>query len=389
MQSRRIIEFIQKYGRELTVFSICVYAMYLRLVKLAHHTLWEDEKWQLDCMQGSFRAMLTMLPKREVFPYLSGDYYLIFPFFKIFSYNKWGLAIPHILATILGLIFLYLLSKQYFKTFLGYIVTFSIVCLNATLINHATEIRVYAVLPTLALMALYFSQKIVDQNVRMDIRIKCAIGIFFVVVIWFHAYGIAVFFLPLAYSVINTLMDRKKSEQSLVILKDILKFVAVILCIAMPLWLYSFLGPNLTLTTSAGDKSMMGEGIYYIGGGTFRFIPNPIENMTGFLKAVFGNLVGNKKFYFLLGGIALAALAPYKGKLQQMFFVMITVFIPIGLILWMDLRANYWFLQRQFSWVMPFFAIFVGWIWDALLIYARAYNKKTLRNGADERTRID
>jgi len=37
----------------------------------------------------------------------------------------------------------------------------------------------------------------------------------------------------------------------------------------------------------------------------FQHIPNPLENTAGFLKAVFGNLVGLKKLYFLLAGIRL------------------------------------------------------------------------------------
>ena len=141
MSFGNLSKFIKGNWRGLMVVLICVYALYLRLVHLAQHNLWEDEYWQLNSMEGSFGEFLKLLPQREFCSYLSGDYFLIYPFFKLFSYNKWGLAVPHIIATILGFILLYLICKQYYKTFLGYAIAFLIVCFNINLIMHATEIR--------------------------------------------------------------------------------------------------------------------------------------------------------------------------------------------------------------------------------------------------------
>jgi len=214
MHSNKWLNILCKYWRGLTVLLICIYAMYLRLMHLAHRTLWMDEYYQLSAMKGTFIQLLKNLPQHAFTSYLNGDYYLIYPFFKIFGFNKWGLAIPHIIATILGPIFLYFICKQFFKTFLGYLITFSIFCFNATLIWHAAEIRTYAVLPTLALMSLYFSQKVTDQNVKMSIKTKCAIGAFFVMMIWFHVYGIVMFFLTFAFTVINKLMYKQENEES-------------------------------------------------------------------------------------------------------------------------------------------------------------------------------
>jgi len=92
-------------------------------MKLAQHELWSDELHQLGMMEGSFLDLIKLLPVKEYCSYLSGDYYLIYPFFKIFSYNKWGLAIPHIIATIIGFYILYLICKKYFKSIWGYIVS--------------------------------------------------------------------------------------------------------------------------------------------------------------------------------------------------------------------------------------------------------------------------
>ncbi|MDD3296628.1 MAG: hypothetical protein PHU64_04620 [Candidatus Omnitrophica bacterium] len=197
---KKYIKSRNKYLTPIAVSCICLYALYLRFEQLRTHlTLWADEAYQVNLMHGTFIDFLKLLPQKEFCPYLSGDYYLIYPFFKIFSYNKWGLAIPHIIATILGFYILYLICKQYFKTIWGYIITFTIVCFNATLIIHATEIRVYAVLPTLALGAFYLSKKLIDQNINMSIKGKWGIGIFFVLTIWFHAYGILIVCLPMLF----------------------------------------------------------------------------------------------------------------------------------------------------------------------------------------------
>jgi len=113
-----------------------------------------------------------------------------------------------------------------------------------------------------------------------------------------------------------------------------------------------------------------------MGGNVFLFIPNPLENISGFLKGVFGNLMGYKKLYFLLAGMIIAPFVPYKNRIQQALFVMTTVFIPIGLILIMDIKSDYWFLQRQFCWVIPFFAFFIGWVWDSLFDFTLSVYKR-------------
>ena len=46
------------------------------------------------------------------------------------------------------------------------------------------------------------------------------------------------------------------------------------------------------------------------------------------------------------------------------------ILLPIGLIFAMDVYSQYWFIQRQFVFVMPFFAFFVAWSWDAIFLKA-------------------
>lgn len=351
---------IKNWKRYIPVFivtTISAYALYLRFVRLAYHSFNVDELFQIECANRPFFAFLKILQTHEFCSFLSGDYYLIYPFVKIFSFNKWGLAIPHVIATILGFYFLYLICKLYFKTIWGYIITFVIVCFNATLIEHATEIRTYAVLPTLALAVFYFSQLLVEQP-NMDNKKKWLIGVFFVTVIWFQVYGVLILLLPMAFSLLSKLHDKSFKA----ILKTNIKLLILVLCIAMPLWLYSVFGPHFNYRTDSLP---------------FEWISNPIVNPVSFLKSIFGNLLGYKKLYPLLIGIIFPFILPFKDRYKQIGFLFITVFIPIQLILLSDLKTRYWFLQRQFIWVMPFFAFFIGWAWESFFVYV--YDKISRR----------
>jgi hypothetical protein len=331
--------------------------MYLRIKVLYQHTLWTDEFWQLDQMKGSFLEMIRGLPKNEYNSYLSGDYYLIYPFFKIFSYNKWGLAIPHIISTLLGFYLLYLVCKRYFKSSWAYLITFAIVCFNATLIHHATEIRVYAILPTLALGTFYLLQRMADVNFRLSRPKAIFSSIFFIIVIWFHVYGILIVTSCLLFAVLS----KFRKSDFIDCLKNAAPFTAVTLGLAMPLWLYSVFGPHMTAYVREINP--------------FDYIPSPTHNKFVFLKGVICNMIGLKLFYVLFIGVITPFVFYYKDKYKQLLFLFINIILPIIFIYLIDLAGQYWFLQRQFIWVMPLFAFFLGWVWDSLFIML---NKRTI-----------
>jgi len=356
------MEILKKFLNEkkwtlVILWSIFLYGMYLRVTRLERYDFSPDEIWQLKAMEGkSFLEMVQFLPRWEFFSYLSGDYYLIYPFFRIFEYDRLGLAIPHFISAVLGFYLLYRVGRLHFKTPFGYIISFLIIAFNSNMIYHATEIRVYAVLPTLSLGAYLIIHSMISDNEKIQPLKKWLFDLKLVLITLFHVYGVFIVFFPLVYLI----WDSRRANDYMQKLKFMMKHLLIVGVLTAPIWLYSVFGPH-----NDWYKLDHGEDL------TFAFIPNPMINFIGFLKGIVGNLVGYKKFYVFLIGIAGLLIIPYplREKLRQIVLTIIMILIPIGVILILDIRHGYWFVQRQFIWVMPFFALFLGWIWDSLIFW--------------------
>ena len=350
---KAILKYVQKHVIGFSVFIISIYALYLRVMSLYKREFWTDELSQLQALGGTFLDLIKVVPTREFCSYLSGDFYLIYPFFKVFSYNKWGLAIPHIIATILGFYILYLICKRYFKSIWAYLITFIIVCFNNTLIFHATEIRPYAVLPTLALATFYLIQRMGDLDFKLDIYKRIWAIVLLTIVIWFHVYGLGMFLTSLLF----VLLSKIKEPNFKSCLKNALYFSAILLGITMPLWLYSVFGPHCIPATFRQP--------------TFEYIPSPASNLIGFLKGIFCNLIGDKRLYILFAGIVVPFVFSYKERVKQLLFLFVVIFFPLTLIFISDFVSKYSFIQRQFVWLMPLFAFFLGWTWESFFTLIR------------------
>lgn len=372
--TRKILAFVQQFKNEIIFVFFSFLALYLRIQRLAGMEIDGDALWQVSFFNGinSFTELIQNLPRADHAGYLAGDFVLIYPFFKIFGWNKWGLALPHLAATLIGFYFLYLLGRDHFKTIWGYIIAFLVMCFNENLIFHSVEIRAYAVMPALALMALYFSLQVVEKNVRMSWNEKLVAGLAFVIILWFHLYGIIMVFCAALYALLSHIRDK----DSKLIIKETVKFFLLVLLVAMPLWIFSvFFAQKLDL-----KANFMARGIY-----TFEYIPNPFTDFIGFLRAIFGNLMGFKrvtifglaiKIKWLVNGILLAFLLPHRERFKQMGFSLILIVIPLQLLLLADLQNSYWFIQRQFVWVMAFYAFLLGWCWDSIATYGLAWVNK-------------
>ncbi len=324
------------------VTLISALGFYFRCRNLAQRELWGDEHMQLNSMNTSLFNMFMNV--RHVLNF-SADHVLIYPFYQLFGKNKWGLAIPHIIATIIGFYLLYILCRKYFKTTLAYIITFLTVSFNANLIFHAFEIRPYSVLVTLGIAVFLAMQYIVDNKELVSFK-KYLLRILFFAVFLFHLYG--AYILLFCY-VFHLLCSRKESIKA-TFFRNLKDFGLVVL-IAFPLWAYFVIGY---------DRSCLG------GSGTFEFIRNTPKEL---IKGILGNLIGFKPFYLFAAMLPLAFLIPQKSRFKQWMFLIFLVVIPICFQLLLSTLFKYYFVQRTFVWVMPLFAFLVGWSWDSVYIF--------------------
>ncbi|MFA5059087.1 MAG: hypothetical protein WC676_00470 [Candidatus Omnitrophota bacterium] len=370
-----------RYKKILICALLFIGALGLRAHELNSRTLSNDEMYQFQSSAGPFKPFWLRHHYGD-FSSFPGDYILTYPFIKIFAQqgiagdalirdyalaervaeaNKWFLAIPHVLSAILLFYFLYLLCNRYYRTIWGYLVAFSIVCLNQTLIFQAFEFRSYAVLPALAVGTLYFTELLMEKYKEMSLSRKLWISAFLIFVVIFHVYGILFIGLSVIYALF---LNWHKGNLSKEIIYPIIKFFGVFFVFAIAIWLW-YASINLGFSQE--------KRIFFGAVPTFEFIPSPVTNLVGFLKGILGNLIGNKALYFLLLGMLASLLIPHKDKWPQIVFFAVFIVFGIGCVIAIDLINKYWFLQRQFGWTMPLFAFFLGWCWD---VSAQTFYKK-------------
>ena len=355
-----MIRFMTEKRRRLIIVGIVILftlaGIYLRADWRVKNELWTDETFQIKPMKGSLYETIIHSQINFQFP---GDYVLVYPFYQWFGPNKWGLAIPHIIVTILGFYLLYLLCSKYFKTLGGYIVTFAVFAYNYNLIDHAFEIRPYSVLVTLSLAVFLVIQHIFVKE-RPSFAGRIFVSIFIFLTLLFHVFGLYLLFFSYIF---HLLFSRKQAKAATMVLKH-LKYYSPAVILALPLLYLYFAG---SISANPVD--------------TFAFIGKGIIPVA---KGVFGNLTGSKVFYPLLAGIFINFFLPHKERFKQMMFFVIMIIIPIGILFLVCFNSDYWFIQRLFIWAIPLFAFFLGWCWDSIVVYLsfklKGYNVRNLRN---------
>lgn len=355
----RILEFLNKHRSQCITIIFVIWGIYLRFCGLARRELWNDETYAFPWLSGPLKPFWQRLSYGAELTSFPGHYLTTWPFIQIFGLNKWGIMIPHIIATFIGFYLLYLICRRYLRSSVSYAVVFGLACFNPELIFHSFEFRPYSVLATLSLAVFYFSDTLICQKHQLGRGRKFWIGVLFIFTVFYHAYGAMILFFITVFFAMKEMAVRSFKE----ILADSWRFYILVSLIALPVFLWYAMGSSVVATKLS------------LGIDTFQFIPNPLVNLVGFLKGVFCNLTGDRRLYFLCAGIIFSFLIPHKNRMIHIGFLLILVLIPIQIILLSDLNQNYWFLQRQFIWIMPLFIFFLGWCWDSVIIQIRDFFK--------------
>lgn len=357
-----MIKFIQNRKLQLNLSWICfviaAYGLYLRMMERMKNPLSGDELVQFQALQNvafTFWRRVAFYGDHTSFP---GELILNYPFVKLWGMNKWLVSIPHMVLNIIGFFFLYKICQRFLQTKFAVILVFLIYSINFNLVYHSSEFRPYAVLHVFAILSLYLADIIVNQfdNISRGQKIRAAFLLIFIFI--YHAYGIVIVLLPLAY-VFGLAFLQNQGLRSY----PGKLYLSIVLGIAIAIWCWY---ASYNLFRFGLPPIHAGQGHVQV----FEFIPDPRKNILGFLKGVIGNLFGGRIFYPLLSLVILAFLLPcdVKKYLSLVCFFVFLVVLPVTAVLVSDLKTQYWFLQRQFTWVIPFWALFIGRCWDKIIL---------------------
>ncbi len=337
------------------VFS--TWGMILRFKAFANRELWIDEIIQIKMTLDPLKPLWLRENAAKDITSFPGDYLLTYPFVKLFGVSKW-VTIPHVIVTLLGFYLLYLLCRRYFRTAFGYLVAFVLLCFNDILIFHAFEIRPYSVLPTLALACFYFTKNVIGRN-DINNRQNFFVIILFVITILFHPFGVEIAFFVLLFHILNQSKEESLSD----VVRRNAKFIGTISAIVIIPWIYFVVG--IVLVPPLEQE-------------VFEYVPNPLSasplsDSHGspaylvFSGYIANHMIGLRSLYFLLLGIVATFIISHQDRYRQIVYFFTLIAFPILCVLVLDIIIDYWFLPRQYVWVIAMFAFFSGWCWDSVI----------------------
>ncbi|MCB9747526.1 MAG: hypothetical protein H6755_03865 [Candidatus Omnitrophica bacterium] len=317
-----------------------------------------DELYQIEMTKGVFKPFWQhhYYGDHTSFP---GEYLLTYPFVQIFGVHKWGLALPHAPFIILFFYFLFRLGKIYFQTFAGFFIMFLLVFHHQYFVYHALEFRPYAVLPALALGSFYFAQLIVNHFENLSTKKRILIGFYWMIAMNFHAYGILIVFLPLMFVILTA----EHFDWKTMIRHQGLRYYLKYWILALIIWIWYASGNSFGWTANKMQSIRP----------AFQFVPHPLEHFYKFCDVIVRNCLGYKVFNFTLLAVPVAFYLALKQRIKMLLFFGLLIFLPITLIILVDVKTKYWFLARQIVWIMPFFIFFVAWAWDICLISGQRF----------------
>lgn len=315
-------------------------------MEFAYRPLWIDEIEQLRGITGTFSNLiihyLPSLPGA-----MPGDYVLTWPFAQI-STDKWILAIPHFFCMIgLYLVFIFL-AKEKVRNLFFFALALYFLSVNKTLAYHALELRPYASIPLLALLTFTVTRSAIEKPNLSRSQIVGYI-VLFALVLSYHLYGIFMLGGSLMYHIVYS---RKENSLKTALVRSLMWCSGACL-LTFPVWNHIISKPT-----------PLHEGA------TFEFIQGPWYIKA---KSVIALLTGTPRIYPFLIPVALSFLPGCADRMKRAWFIVWLTVLPILAILYLDVQSNYYFVQRQFVWCMPFWALWMAWSMEALWNHARTW----------------
>ena len=311
-----------------------------------------DELYFYSNVKGALKPFWQQITYGEVMAF-PGQYLSVWPFVQMsekLNFNVFVAVIPHILACLASYFFLYCVCRKLLNRYLSILIVFGLYSFHPEFIVHAFELRPYAVLPLISLVSFCSLDRMILGWGAFSVTKKLMFIALFLCMTFYHFYGIII----IGFCAFYFFLQESYRIKSLQWVYPFFPYIGGFLVIALPVILW-YMGSTISLS---------GLEMH-----TFEYIPNPMVDFVGFGKAIAGNLMGYKMFYPLLLGVPLAFFVSNRNRIEKLVFAVVLIGLPICFLLFTAILKGYWFLQRQFIWVTPFFLVFVGWCWDTIFCF--------------------
>jgi hypothetical protein len=349
---------MKKYLYSFSVVLLLFVLIYYRVSIRLNNPLNIDEVEEVSHLISFSHLIFTYLPS---IPGGAPGQYLIALFVnKIFPNNKFMLAIPGILGNIIIFLSLPYLVKIIYPMNIRKIKILSFytrICfvLDPVLAYQSIEIRPYSLLPCIWIISVFICNSFIKVKIN-NMNFKNKIFFFWgyivlltIIFIW-HYYGFIIFISIFTY---NLLIKKNNFH----LLKDkLIKFIIVgcSFLISLPIWRY-FIPGSFRFNIRTADQIFTGVINYFQNYRTLSSSVTWINNIFILLilftlSFVFFNVTKIKNVNKFLH--------QKKLKLCKDITIFLIIF-PVITIFMLDVINNYWFLLRQFSFVLlPVYILF-------------------------------
>jgi hypothetical protein len=221
------------------------------------------------------------------------------------------------------------------------------ISLNFTHVHHSLELRAYGTLSLVALLCFHLIHRIWNRPFQWRNVLYTSL------LLNTHVYAAIMVAISSLYTVTAHALNPQRENQapargdisrkSRILITTLL----IALIYILPIWL-SFCHSSLPRGHAVSETHMS------------------IERGAGGIKQVYKFYYHNKPiqhashFFFAAGTLMMLKTAPI-----SIIFVYVMVFLPTLLIYLMDLFGRYWFLQKQFIWVITFWAVYLAYCYHA------------------------
>lgn len=338
----------------------------LRIVERVQMPFEGDEFYQAHVLSSvSSWGRLMQVVRGEPGQIVPGHFFYMWPWVHLVGQdNKYLMAVPH---WVVMNVFFFLFIKTDWRKLLApalddiktsalvwfnLLAVFFISC-NITHVYYSLEVRVYAVLSLLALLAFHLTNRIWQGPFRWRY-------VFYLFMVLFsHAYGVIMLAVSFLFTSAGQLMSEsgniRRRAQNVFhqAARSFLPSFFVAVLLILPFWIY----------LSKGSMAAAGAG---------RDIHLSIEPGMSGVKQVYKFFYHNKPIqhashFFLIVGTLLF----FRKRRKLLLFLATMVILPTLLIFWLDVCGRYWFLQKQFIWVVTFWSIFLALCYGETLSFAR------------------